>query len=192
MNPPTLLHVTAHDGHLRESRRSEVDDHVASRLRYLLALACVSKAAPVGIGVSGWVMTARERPGSLSVRVFGPNGVAVAAFAAGAEHAAPKGRDDAWRHVVREAMWYLKGASPDQPPLVTPPEPPWLIGALLPSILAHPECVGWLADLERCAAWAWLDIAVQASRPGPEARRTIQNVAMIDAWILGGRRGVPA
>ncbi len=188
---PTLLHVTAHDGHMRESLRSEVGEQVASELRFLLALACALDAAPVGIGVSGWVMTARERPGSLSVRVYGPNGLAVAAFAAGAEHHAPRGRDDAWRRVVGEATWLLRGASPDAPPLVEPPEPPWLIGALLPAVLAYPESVRWLADFERCAAWVWLDIAMQANR-GRAARETIQDIALTDAWILGGRRGVPA
>jgi hypothetical protein len=75
VNVPTLLHVTAHDGHMRESPRSEVGDHVATELRYLLALACALHAAPVGIGVPGWVMTAQERPGSLSVQIYGPNGL---------------------------------------------------------------------------------------------------------------------
>ncbi len=190
-NVTTLLHVTAHDGHVHESLRSEVGDHVASELRFLLALACTLDAAPVGIGVSGWVMAARERPGSLSVRVYGPNGQAVAAFSAGAEHHAPQGRDDAWRRVVGEARWLLRGASPDAPPLVEPPDPPWLIGALLPAILAYPESVRWLADFARCATWVWLDIATHADR-GPAGRETIRDIALADAWILGGRRGVPA
>lgn len=177
---------------MRESPRSEVGDHVASQLRYLLALACALDAAPVGIGISGWVMTARERPGSLSVRVYAPNGLPVAVFAAGAEHDAPKGRESAWRRVVGEATWLFRGAAPDAPPLVEPPAPPWLIGAFLPAILAYPKSVGWLADLERCAAWAWLDIAAQAKRPEAAARKTIHDIAMVDAWILGGRRGVPA
>lgn len=189
---PTLLHVTAHDGHTRLSLRSEVGDRVASELRFLLALACALGAAPLGIGVSGWAMTARERPGSLSVRVHGPNGLAVASFAAGAEHDAPRGRDDAWRRVVDEATWFLRGASPGAPPLVEPPEPPWLIGALLPAILAYPESAGWLADFERCAAWVWLDIATRANRSEQAVRETIRDIALKDAWILGGRRGVPA
>ncbi len=157
-----------------------------------LALACALGAAPLGIGVSGWAMTARERPGSLSVRVHGPNGLAVASFAAGAEHDAPRGRDDAWRRVVDEATWFLRGASPGAPPLVEPPEPPWLIGALLPAILAYPESAGWLADFERCAAWVWLDIATRANRSEQAVRETIRDIALKDAWILGGRRGVPA
>ncbi len=192
VNVPTLLHVTAHDGHTCLLLRSEVGDRVASELRFLLALACALEAAPVGIGVSGWVMTARERPGSLSVRVHGPNGLAVASFAAGAEHDAPRGRDDAWRRVVDEATWFLRDASPDAPPLVEPPEPPWLIGARLPAILAYPESVGWLADFERCAAWVWLDIATRANRSEQAVRETIRDIALKDAWILGGRRGVPA
>lgn len=177
---------------MRESRRSEVGDDVASRLRYLLALACAGEAAPVDVGLSGWVMTARERPGSLSVRVYAPNGLPVAVFAAGAEHEAPRGRDEAWRRVVGEALWFVDGASPDAPPLAKPPEPPWLIGAQLPAILAYPDSVGWLADLERCAAWAWLDIATQANRHGELARQTIGDIALVDAWILAGRRGVSA
>lgn len=164
---------------MRESLRSEVGDDVASRLRYLLALACAGEAAPVGVGLSGWAMTARERPGSLSVRVYAPNGLPVAVFAAGAEHEAPRGRNEAWRRVVSEALWFVDGASPDTLPLAEPPEPLWLIGAQLPSILEYPDSVGWLADFERCAAWAWLDIATQTKRSETAAKESIHDIALV-------------
>ena len=173
---------------MRESARSEVDDAVASRLRFILAVACMSHD-PVELGIRGWSLAAREEPGCLSVRVFGPDGEAATTFAVGADNEAA-GRT-AWGQVVGEAMWYAQGVSPDTAPLNAPPHPPWLVASLLPAVLAHPEAVGWLADLERWAAWAWLDITDYPSSCGI-AKPTVEDIALVDAWLLGGRRGARA
>lgn len=185
---PILIHVTAHTGHVRESRRSEVEDLVASRLRFLLAASCMSED-PVNVGVRGWSIVAQEEPGALSVRVLGPHGLVTSVFAVGADDEAAS--RTAWGDVVANSLWLIKGASPATPPLDAPPDPPWLVGAMLPPILAHPEAAGWLADLERCAAWAWLDLTEHAvtSRAG---KQTVEDIACADAWLLDGLGGVPA
>lgn len=101
---PTLLHVRRPPGFAASlPDRDRVP--TGSRLR---------ANRPVGLGHDR-VGAARQPPG--------PNGQAVAVFAVGAAHDTPLGRDDAWRFVVSEAAW-LRGVSPDKPPLVTPPEPP--------------------------------------------------------------------
>lgn len=106
------------------------------------------------------------------------------------EHDAPRGRDDAWRRCGRRDLWFFRGVTP---PLVAPHDPRfWLIGALLPAILTYPKSVGWLADFERCAAWGWLDIATQTKRSEAAAKESIHDIALVNAWILGGCRGVPA
>ena len=185
---PALIHVAAHNGHVRESPRSEVEDRVASRLRVLLAAACVSDD-PVNIGPRGWSIMAREEPGALSVRVIGPHGLLTAVFAVGADDEAAS--RTAWADVVGDSLWLAEGVSHAAPPLDAPPDPPWLVGAVLPPILAYPEAVGWLADLERCAAWAWLDITEHAAT-FKAGERTVEDVARADAWLLGNLGGAPA
>lgn len=87
VNVPVLLQVTANSGHMGESARSEVDDAVASRLRFILAAACMSHD-PVELGIRGWSLAAREEPGCLPFRVFGPDGEAATTFAVGADNEA--------------------------------------------------------------------------------------------------------
>lgn len=36
------------------------------------------------------------------------------------------------------------------------PPAPWLLAMLHMPIMQHPEMIGWLGDLERCIAWAWI------------------------------------
>ena len=106
---PTLLHLTAHDGHMRDSPRCTFGGRPASQLRYQIAIACQLEAAPLRIGRSGWVMTARARPGSLLVRTAKP-----LPFSRSVPRTIrPWAATTPWRFVVSEAAW-LRGVSPRQ------------------------------------------------------------------------------
>jgi hypothetical protein len=36
------------------------------------------------------------------------------------------------------------------------PDAPWCAVAIHPSIMMHFDVMGWIADFERCCAWAWI------------------------------------
>lgn len=178
VNVPVLLQVTANSGHMRESARSEVDDAVASRLRFILAAACMSHD-PVELGIRGWSLAEREEPGCLSVRVFGPLGMATS------------GRRG---HVVRSGRLSGHGAAECAPASIPPGSsrrcyrPYWRIRRLSPGRPTSsdaPPGLGWKSrTTRRAAAWRnrplktslWLThgcSAAVAARP-PESSSPLQ------------------
>ena len=143
----SLLYVTANTGHSRRSLRDEADS--AWGLRVPLALAAVSGEHVAFGGPEGWTFEVSQVSGALLVRVRAPDGQAVVEFAVGAD----AGEDAlvAWRRVMKSCHWHI-GSECDRPR-----DPPWLIVALLPALADHPEAVAWLADVEKLAAWSWLE-----------------------------------
>lgn len=151
-----LEHWTANTGHCRRSSRAEVADDEAESLGKLLAIAG-ALGDPVGLSGPGdpWRLQVLAHPhGSriLHGRILAPDGLPVAVLAVG-EDASP-GAVRAWRDVVAATPWFEGAGIPDR---IDPPEGPWLIGSLQPALALYPDATAWLADAERCIAWAFLE-----------------------------------
>lgn len=58
-----------------------------------------------------------------------------------------------------DQLWSLL-SSPEQrvefAPNIKQPETPWCSVVVYPTASMHKDSLGWLADFERCCAWAWL------------------------------------
>lgn len=152
-----IWHVTLDTGKTRRSPRSEVRDEVLVHVRAVLqqALAgehaevifgCTLTAAAEGRCVLGtvWMPLGRSASGGNSVPIV-TIGVA--------EHSRCGGR-----------LWRLMHDVADRsgmPPLATdrndPPQEPWCAARIEIGSVTALDAMEWLADFERCLAWAWLE-----------------------------------
>lgn len=149
---PMLCHVTANSGHMRWSPRNEVPDRILATLTDQLRLA-VHVAGPVPLR-NEWTFHATADGGALSADVLAPGGEAVACIAVGAD-ASPETRA-AWSAAIERCPWHIPPCDPAD--LAEPPEPPWVLGVMLPPLARHPmEVAWWLADVERFIGWAWIE-----------------------------------
>lgn len=143
-----IRHLTLDTGHQRDSHRHEVADHVVELLRPLLDRAVAGERVPVpgDVQPAGCTLTAaRGRDRALLVTVSGPPpdhaplvtlGVAPSSLASA----------ELWREWI--------GTERDD----RTPAPPWCVVRLYPGLALHPEAAHWLGDLERCVAWAWIEV----------------------------------
>jgi hypothetical protein len=148
-----LRHVTLTTGHVRDSRRDEVHDDVIAALVPLLDRALTGEHVPIP-GATACTLTGGVHGRCVALTVWGPpvDGHAVPIVTIGV---ATHSRCGA--HLWRS----LHARSSIHTPVVTlvdqvPPEP-WCAALLEPGSLIYPEAMGWLGDLERCLAWAWLE-----------------------------------
>lgn len=153
-----LIHVTLDTGDSRRSARADVDDAVltlvAQNLKDALGAGDVETAL---VGPPGYVLKATSAGGALIATVLARGDVMTPvvtfAVATRARHA--------------ERLWRMlhdvdRGGLPA--PLTDPdvtPAPPWLGARLEVGAIEHAAALGWIADYERCAAWAWIEGAAE-------------------------------
>jgi len=149
-----IHHVTTTTGHVRRSYRDEVDADLMPRLRELLDAALAGEAdLPV---------PDPDRSASYRLRATGQGRCMVATTYV--VYGAPRSKSRMRVPLVTfcvaghsrcgAALWRQLHQGPTAPPC--PPEP-WCAAQLLDSIAIAPAAAHWIADLERCIAWAWLD-----------------------------------
>jgi len=151
-----LHHITLSTGHTRRSPRSEVSGETLARVGpWLAALVESGKPLPVS-GMAGYSALASVHDGALIVTVSGPP-LAEGPMAGKEPPLVSIGVAKRSRHGA--ALWPLLTGPvmpPAKPGLQRPSEP-WCAVAIWPTIALHPDATAWLADLERCIAWAWLE-----------------------------------
>lgn len=155
-----LHHITLSTGHTRRSDRAEVSGETLARVGpWLAALVESGKPAPLPVsGLSEYTGHATVVDGALVVTISGPEQTE-GPMAGKAPPLVTVGVAKRSRHGA--ALWPLMTGpvmTPAKPGIQRPGEP-WAAVAIWPTLALHPEAAGWLGDLERCIAWAWMDRA---------------------------------
>lgn len=147
-----LNHITLSTGHTRCSDRAEVSGETLARVGpWLAALVESGQPAPLPVsGLANYTGHASVMDGALIVTISGPmTGKAPPLVSLGV---AKRSRHGA-------VLWPLM-TGPVMPPTkpgIQRPGEPWAAVAIWPTVALFPDAVGWLGDLERCIAWAWLE-----------------------------------
>lgn len=146
-----IWHITLNTGHSRRSERSEVDDGVISTVRLILAEAVAA-------------------PGQRIPVIPGPPDIALEAHPAGPHLLAPVWDSHTGAPLLtlgiaprsREAgrLWeVLHGGNHHLVVgLADVPRAPWCGFVLHPTIMLRPDAMRWAGDMERCVAWAWMEL----------------------------------
>lgn len=154
-----LTHITTTTGDSRESPRSEVANSIISNLRDMIEAL-----------ERDWVCNVPGQGGAFVIRRIGTGSLDSAAWTIHEPNARPmvtfvvamtndEGRR-VWRQVVQGAELEARALGRDLPvSAAKPPQAPWLgvslhLHALRPELL---PAMQWLADFERCIAWAWIE-----------------------------------
>jgi hypothetical protein len=147
----TLAHVTLTTGHVRQSPRSEVASHVLPMLQDWLRDALAGQVVPMQTpSRARYTMTASASADALTYELA-REGVRIVTGGVA--------RVDG---VESAATWRVLHDDPPAP-LATdplhPPAAPWCAARIESGVMRSADAVSdlyWLADLERCLAWAWL------------------------------------
>lgn len=150
----TLSHVTLSSGHVRLSPRAEVGGDVVATLKPIIARALQGSQVPIP-GYPGYTMRLDASGDCCVVTVFAqlrdtatPDPEPVVTFGV-ASH--PSCSDRLWR--LLHSNFHLFRTDPRKPPAA-----PWCAAMLHPAALAlRHESPEWIADFERCLAWAWIE-----------------------------------
>lgn len=143
-----MIH-TINTGHERDSPRSEVSAAALAAVRPLLR----PGRRPVP-GMAGYALAVAADGGALLATVYGPGDRPCVTFGVAADAGAA---GPLWAALERQylALTDLPGLRAADFRAPRPPSGlPW-VSAM--TILATPDEAGWIADLERCVAWAWID-----------------------------------
>lgn len=150
-----ITHITLSTGHTLQSVRTRVSGEAMARVAPWLAVLLESgqqAALPVS-GLSDYAAHAIVQDGSLLITISGPIDAR--------EHKRPPlvTMGVARRSRQGAALWpLLTGpAMPGTKTGLTRPPEPWAAVYIWSTIALHLEALPWLADLEECIAWAWLE-----------------------------------
>lgn len=152
-----INHITLTTGHNARTSRAEVDDAtLAAVAPWLKAIINIDAAHPLPVAVLGhYSAIAFVREGGLLVTVYGPaDPHEIGQPADGRIPLVTFGVAQRSRHA--EPLWAMLLANFAHKPDIKQPATPWCAVAVHPSILAHREALEWIADFERCCAWAWI------------------------------------
>ncbi len=154
---PYINHVTLITGHIARTGRADVADEVLSVLYPWLVQALVS-STPLALPVpalshySAMVLT----DGGMVATIYAPLGPhtpgtpyvgnTTPLVTIGVAQRSRQGRD----------MWAKLVANFGAKPGIKQPAEPWCAVALHPALLSYPDTMEWIADFERCLAWAWI------------------------------------
>lgn len=168
-----IHHVTLNTGHSHRSPRSDAgDEPLAVLVNYLDQVVKRGGRHPMPIrALAHYSCMASVEDGGLLVTVYAPSGPHIngehalggsghPVITLGVAQRSRQGRD-LWGRMVAQF-----GAAPG----LEKPAEPWCAVALHPAHDAYFwETEGWLADFERCVAWAWITRHA-ALRPADDPR----------------------
>lgn len=148
-----IRHITLTTGHVRNSYYGEAGDDIVAACRDLITRATADEGAtPARIpGVGAYSLTgqASARCLTLSVWADGPPAEVICTIGV------------ALHSLCGATLWRRLHQWSEAPVLTDrtkcPPEP-WVSAALQAGIERHPGALAWLGDMERCLAWAWLEM----------------------------------
>lgn len=153
-----LDHITLDTGHVRRSPRPEVRDDIFAMLRISLEAAVEQPRSRVPVPMmEGYTYSVTPERGTLMVTIWGTvqrTPAPVVTFGV-----APIGSDarGLWSamHMIRGGLEFQRYATNDS----VVPAPPWLAARIeVGATLIKPADLLWMADFERCVAWAWLEM----------------------------------
>ena len=152
-----INHLTITTGHKARTSRADVaDEALAVVAPWLQSIVRSGQKSPLPVAaLSHFGAVAYVQDGGLVVTVYGPSG----------PHrlGQPKSADIplvtfgvAQRSRHSEPLWAMLLANFEHPEGIKQPSTPWCTVVVHPSIMAHADAIVWLADFERCVAWAWI------------------------------------
>jgi len=150
VTPAYLWHITLDTGHSRRSPRAEVDAEVVATMADFLASAAGTRRFEPMPGPPGYAARVSADGGMLMVTIVRSGTPPAPLVTLGVATRS--------RHAAR--LWQILHDDTLMPPQTDPgdvPSPPWLAVRMEIGILTDPSAVDWLADAERCIAWAWID-----------------------------------
>ena len=152
-----INHTTLTSGHnARTSRVDVADDVLAIVVPWLQSIVGAGQKSPLPVpALRHFSAIAYVQDGGLIVTVYGPTGPHRTGQPASADiPLVTFGVAQRSRH--SEPLWAMLLANFEHPAGIKQPETPWCAVVMHPSIMAHADAIGWLADFERCVAWAWI------------------------------------
>lgn len=152
-----INHLTLTTGHnARTSRADVADDALAIVAPWLLSVVGSGQKSPLPVpALSHFSAVAYVHDGGLVVTVYGPSGPHQPGQPASADiPLVTFGVAQRSRH--SEPLLAMLLANFEHIAGIKQPSTPWLAVAIHPSIMAHTDAIAWLADFERCVAWAWI------------------------------------
>ncbi|MBB4017406.1 hypothetical protein GGR16_002435 [Chelatococcus caeni] len=138
-----LWHYTIDTGHSRRSPRDEIPEHVLRAMRVHLSRALEDGRDPVPT-LAPYRLRATSHGGFLVATVEDGDGMPLATLGVAPRS---RGADKLWRSLH-------KASAGDIGPM---PDAPWLAVRIDNPDLLIPAA-SWLADYERCIAWAWIEM----------------------------------
>lgn len=152
-----INHLTLTTGHNARTSRSDVaDDVLAVVAPWLQSIVNTGQKTPLPVpALSHFIAIAYVQDGGLVVTVYGPSWPHRQGQPASADiPLVTFGVAQRSRH--SEPLWAMLMANFEHPEGIKQPATPWCAVAVHPSIMMHADAIGWLADFERCVAWAWI------------------------------------
>jgi len=152
-----INNLTLTTGHnARTSRADVADDVLAIVAPWLQSIVSTGQKTHLPVpALSHFSAVAYVQDGGLIVTVYGPSGPHREGQPASADiPLVTFGVAQRSRH--SEPLWAMLLANFEHPEGIKQPTAPWCAVAMHPSIMAHASAIGWLADFERCVAWAWI------------------------------------
>lgn len=152
-----IHHITLNTGHVARTPRAEVSEVAMAAMVQWLDRALDSPGERVALPVpklAEFGAIALTEGGALVVTIYGPSGAVDRGMPYAAKPqplitfaVARRSRQGAaaWRSLNQMA-----GTTGNQPP------EPWCAVVLHPQLAMYIGATQWIADLERCIAWAWL------------------------------------
>lgn len=160
-----INHTTLTTGHnARTSRADVADDVLAIVAPWLQSIVGAGQKSPMPVqALSHFSAIAYVQDGGLIVTVYGPDGPHERGQPANADiPLVTFGVAQRSRH--SEPLWAMLLANFDHPEGIKQPGTPWCAVVMHLSIMAYADAIDWLADFERCVAWAWITRNAQMGR----------------------------
>lgn len=152
-----IYHITLTTGHCRKSPRSEITDEAIKIIKDWLKKG-LEMDTPIPLPVpdlSHFAAKVLTDKGALVVTVYGPLGPHVPGRPAGAPELPLISMGVAKRSRHSAYLWEVlaKMATPK----IDCPHTPWCGVIVYPGLARYIDSTEWLADFERCVAWAWVE-----------------------------------
>ena len=152
-----INHITINTGHnARTSRADVADDVLAIVAPWLQSIINTGNKTPLPVTeLSHFSAVAYVQDGGLVVTVYGPSGPHKQGQPASADiplvtfFVAQRSRHS-------EPLWAMLLANFVHPDGIKQQSAPWCAVVVHPSAIAHRDSLEWLADFERCVAFAWI------------------------------------
>lgn len=155
-----INHITLTTGHNARTLRADMhDDVIAIVSPWLQSIINTGQKHPLPVPtLNHYSAIAFVQDGGLLVTVYGASGLHEPGKPANADipliPLVTFGVAQRSRHC--EPLWAMLLASHEHAPCIKQPSTPWCAAIVYQSSIMHRDALSWLADFERCCAWAWI------------------------------------